>query len=209
MGASSVVRAEGTFITMEYEELLAVPKRALGADGQSSTRRSETASHKCRGFIQDQAIHITEKGMTMKVKEAMTANPVCCVPSDTAQQVAKVMCDQNVGSIPVVKDQQTRELAGIITDRDLCCTVVAQGLDPKSTQIQQYMRQSPVSCREDEDLSNCEKSMQSHQIRRIPVVDNKGCCIGIVSQADLALKDKPDRVSKTVAEISRRHTAAA
>lgn len=197
---------------MEHEELLVAPERLETArtdSRQPSTRRSETASHQMPLFYSRSGNPKSEKGMSMKVKEAMTANPVCCVPSDTVQQVAKVMCDQNVGSIPVVKDQQTRELAGIITDRDLCCTVVAGGLDPKSTQVQQYMRQSPVSCREDEDLSNCEKSMQSHQIRRIPVVDSKGCCIGIVSQADLALKDKPDRVSKTVAEISRRHTVAA
>jgi CBS-domain-containing membrane protein len=47
------------------------------------------------------------------------------------------------------------------------------------------------------------KSGQKHQLRRIPIVDADGACIGIVSQADLALKDKPERVSKTVAEISK------
>ena len=45
--------------------------------------------------------------------------------------------------------------------------------------------------------------MQEHQIRRIPIVDGEGRCIGIVAQADLALKDKPERVSKTVSEISK------
>lgn len=145
----------------------------------------------------------------MKVKEVMTPNPVCCVPTDTAQRLAKMMCDHNVGSIPVVADQQSRKLTGIITDRDLCCSVIAQGLDPKSTSIQQYMRQNPVACREDEDLDGCVKAMQQHQIRRIPVIDNNGRCIGIVAQADLALKEKPAKVSKTVAEISRPHTAAA
>lgn len=145
----------------------------------------------------------------MKVREVMTTDPVCCVPGDSAQQVAKAMCDRNVGAMPVVADQQSRKLIGMITDRDLCCTVVAQGLDPKSTTIQSYMRQNPVSCRDGENLDGCEKAMQSHQIRRIPVVDGDGRCIGIVSQADLALKDKPDKVSKTVAEISRPHGAAA
>ncbi len=48
------------------------------------------------------------------------------------------------------------------------------------------------------------RAMQQHQIRRIPVVDGEGRCIGIVSQADLALKDKQEKVSKTVAEISKR-----
>ncbi|MEA2542726.1 MAG: hypothetical protein QOH35_4092 [Acidobacteriaceae bacterium] len=51
--------------------------------------------------------------------------------------------------------------------------------------------------------------MQKHQIRRIPVVDADGRCIGIVSQADIALKEKPEKVSKTVSEISKSQAAAA
>lgn len=145
----------------------------------------------------------------MKVRDIMTPNPVCCVPSSTAQAAAKIMTKHNVGSVPVVVDQQSRRLVGIITDRDLCCSIVAKGLDPKSTVIEKYMRQNPVSCSEGENLSNCEEAMQKHQIRRIPVVDDDGRCIGIVSQADLALKDKPGKVSKTVTEISRPQSAAA
>jgi CBS domain len=47
------------------------------------------------------------------------------------------------------------------------------------------------------------RAMQEHQIRRIPVVDGDGSCIGIIAQADIALKDQPDRVSMMVTEISR------
>jgi len=145
----------------------------------------------------------------MTVREVMTPNPVCCVPGDTAQSVAKIMCEHNVGSMPVVVDQQSRKLTGIITDRDLCCSIIAQGLDPKNTTIQKYMRQNPVACRDGENLDGCEQAMQQHQIRRIPVVDGDGRCIGIVAQADLALKDRPEKVSKTVADISKpQHIAA-
>ena len=52
-------------------------------------------------------------------------------------------------------------------------------------------------------LRAAERLMQEHQVRRIPVVDAEGRVIGIVSQADLALKDKPERIHKTVAEISK------
>jgi len=113
------------------------------------------------------------------------------------------MCDQNVGSIPVVMDQDSRKLVGVITDRDLCCSVVANGLDPKATPIEKFMTLNPVTCREGENVENCERLMQEHQIRRIPIVDADDRVIGIVAQADLALKDKPERVSKTVAEISK------
>lgn len=72
-----------------------------------------------------------------------------------------------------------------------------------STAIANFMTLSPVSCRDGDNLDECERAMQEHQIRRIPVVDGEGRCIGIVSQADLALKEKPEKVSKTLAEISK------
>jgi CBS domain-containing protein len=139
----------------------------------------------------------------MKIREAMSPNPVCCLPTDSAQRVARTMCDHNVGSIPVVLDQDSRKLVGVITDRDLCCSVIANGLDPKSVTIEKFMTLNPVTCREGENLDNCERLMQEHQIRRMPIVDADDHVIGIVAQADLALKDNPERVSKTVAEISK------
>jgi len=139
----------------------------------------------------------------MKVKEAMSVNPACCTPNDTAQSVAKMMCDLNVGSIPVVVDHQSRALVGVITDRDLCCRVLAQGLDATSTRIQEFVTYNPAVCRDGENLEQCERLMQEHQVRRIPVVNKDNHVIGIVSQADLALKDKAERVHKTVAEISK------
>jgi CBS domain-containing protein len=139
----------------------------------------------------------------MKIREIMTPGPVCCTPEDTAQKVAKILRDQNIGSVPVVLDQQSRTLLGMITDRDLCCSTVADGLDPKTTKIEKLISLSPVSCRDGENIDACERLMQEYQIRRIPVVDGEGRCIGIVAQADLALREKPEKVSKTVAEISK------
>jgi CBS domain-containing protein len=139
----------------------------------------------------------------MKVREVMTTNPVCCMPNDSAQKVARIFREKQIGSLPVVADMQSNKLIGMITDRDLCCSVVADGLDPKSTTIEKFISLNPVTCRDGENLDKCERAMQEHQIRRIPVVDAEGTCIGIVSQADLALKDKPEKVSKTVAEISK------
>ena len=139
----------------------------------------------------------------MKIRDMMTANPICCVPTDSAQRVARMMCAESVGSSPVVMDQESRRLVGVITDRDLCCSVVADGLDPKATLIEKFMTLNPITCREEENVETCEGLMQEHQIRRIPIVDTHDHLIGIVAQADLALRDKPERVSKTVAETSR------
>lgn len=145
----------------------------------------------------------------MKVREVMSRNPACCTPNDSVQTVAKIMRDRSVGAVPVVADEQSRVLIGIITDRDFCCSIVADGLDPKSTKIGKFISVNPISCRDGENIERCERLMQDHQVRRVPVVDEKGSVIGIVSQADLAMHDKPERVSRTVAEISRPDKAPA
>ena len=139
----------------------------------------------------------------MKVREVMSPNPACCTPNDSAQTVAKIMRDRSVGAVPVVADEQSRVLIGIITDRDFCCSIVADGLDPQGTTIEKFISANPISCRDGENVERCERLMQDHQVRRVPVVDEKGSVIGIVSQADLALHDKAERVSRTLAEISR------
>ena len=139
----------------------------------------------------------------MKVREVMTRDPVCCIPEDTAQKVAQMLCDQDIGSMPVVLDQSSRKLVGFITDRDLCCKVLAKGLDSVTTTIDRIFSLKSISCRECENIHACEELMQRHQVRRIPVLDVEGCVIGIVSQADLALKEAPERVSRTLAEISK------
>jgi len=102
-----------------------------------------------------------------------------------------------------VADRDSCRLLGVVTDRDICIALVANGLDSRTTTIEKLFTESPVTVREGENLDKAERAMQEHQIRRIPVVDADGRCIGIVAQADLALKDKPEKVSKTVAEISK------
>ena len=139
----------------------------------------------------------------MKVRDIMTANPVCCLPSDSAQAVAQMMCQSNIGSVPVVTNYESRTLTGMITDRDLCCSVVAQNLNSASTAIVRLMRADPIACGPDDGLDHCERLMQMHQVRRVPVIDQNGRCIGIVAQADLALAMGPQDFHQTVAAISR------
>lgn len=91
----------------------------------------------------------------------------------------------------------------MITDRDLCCSIVSNALIPKTTPVQKFISLDTVKCRDGEDVEKCERAMQEHQIRRIPIVDGDYHVIGIVAQADLALKDNAEKVSKTVTEISK------
>lgn len=139
----------------------------------------------------------------MRVHEIMTREPICCLAEDTAQAVAKLLRQEDVGSIPVISDASSRRLVGIITDRDLVCRMVCEGLDASTTAIEAFMTRDPVSCRAEQSLDSCEKLMQVHQIRRIPVVDKQGRCVGIVSQADVARFGQAERVQKIITEISR------
>ena len=139
----------------------------------------------------------------MRVQEVMSRQPVCCLSRDTAQVVAKILRDEDIGSLPVVSDRSLAHLEGIITDRDLVCRVISEGLNPQTTTIEAFITRNPVTCRPEQSLESCEKLMQTHQIRRIPVVDKNGCCVGILSQADVARSEAADKVHKTLAEISR------
>jgi CBS domain-containing protein len=139
----------------------------------------------------------------MLVKEIMSRDLVWCTPSDTAQTAAKLMKDRGVGALPVVSDGISRKLEGIVTDRDLCCTIVAGAQLAEATRIADVMTQRPVTCAPENAIEDCEKLMQKHQIRRIPVIDAQGRCVGMVAQADIALHAPAGAVATTLAEISK------
>ena len=139
----------------------------------------------------------------MLVKEVMSKNLVWCTPSDTAQTAAKLMKDRGVGALPVVSEDVSKKLEGIVTDRDLCCTVVAGAQLAEATRVGEVMTSGPVTCAPENTLDDCERLMQKHQVRRIPVIDAQGHCVGIVAQADIALHAPAGLVAKTLAEISK------
>jgi CBS domain-containing protein len=140
----------------------------------------------------------------------MTKDPACCVPTDTAARVAKVMKMENVGSLPVCESRKTRKLIGIVTDRDLALHVVAEERDASSTLVQDVMTKEPITCRAQDNLDKAVDGMQSHQVRRVPVTDQNGLLIGIIAQADIATRScSPEVTAETVEEISRPSSARA
>jgi CBS domain-containing protein len=144
----------------------------------------------------------------MKCSEVMTKDPVCCLSTDTVDKAAQLMRDENVGPIPVVADQQTKKLIGIITDRDLALKVVAEARDAKSTRVDDVMTTGIVACREGDDFENALKAMEEHQVRRIPVIDENDHIVGIIAQADIATRvGKAKKTAEMVEEISKPTTA--
>jgi CBS domain-containing protein len=139
-----------------------------------------------------------------KCDEAMTKDPICCLPNDTTAKAAQLMKSGNIGSIPVIENEQTKKLVGIVTDRDLTLKIVAEGRDAKSTRVDAVMTRKVVTCRADDDLQKALDAMSEHQLRRLPVVDNDNNILGIIAQADVATRvNQPEKTATMVKEISR------
>lgn len=118
----------------------------------------------------------------MKAREIMTSSPSCCSPSDSLQDVARSMRDNDCGAVPVVDNGC---VVGIITDRDLAVRALAGGKSADA-KVGDVITSDPCCCTPEADLREVEKIMADNQVRRVPVIDADGCCVGIIAQADLA-----------------------
>ena len=139
--------------------------------------------------------------MEKRAREVMTPDPACCTPTTTLDQVAKMMIQSDCGEIPVldVDDQ----VIGVVTDRDIVCRLVAEGKNPMAYTAETCMTHLVVTVTENTPVDQVIATMEKHQIRRIPVVDDQGACTGIISQADLAWKRPKNQVGDLLREISR------
>jgi CBS domain-containing protein len=139
--------------------------------------------------------------MATLARDVMTTEPSCCTAAATLDQVAKLMVQNDCGEIPV--EDRAEKLIGVITDRDIVCRVVADGKNPMAHTAEQYMTQPVISVTPETPLGEIMNTMESHQIRRLPVVDAQGCVVGIIAQADLAWTGREHDVAELVREVSR------
>ena len=120
----------------------------------------------------------------MKVKDCMCTDVCCVKPETKINEVAKLMCQNHIGSIPICDNNNC--LCGIITDRDIILRGVACGKDVNSTPISDIMSCNVCSCDENDSIEKAEKTMSQNQIRRLPVCDENKHVIGIITLGDLA-----------------------
>jgi CBS domain-containing protein len=127
----------------------------------------------------------------MLVSKVMTANPTCCIPSDTAHTAAIIMRDEDTGIVPIVERKGSAKVIGVVTDRDLCIGVIAngpagsEGVNPATLPVNNFMSTQVVYCGESDDLERVLDLMQENQVRRVLVVDDQNTIKGVVSMADL------------------------
>jgi CBS domain-containing protein len=141
--------------------------------------------------------------MHMRALEIMTPDPACCTPNTRLPQIARLMISIDCGEIPVVDDLETRNLVGVITDRDIVCRAVAYDRIPEDVRASEVMSSPVIAVSEDADIQECYEKMEQHQIRRIPVLDHQGRISGIIAQADIALQSGIRETAEIVKDISR------
>ena len=137
----------------------------------------------------------------MRAIELMSRNPATCSPDTAIERAAHLMERHDCGCLPVV-DNGTGRLVGVITDRDIAIRAVGHGKLPQS-HVGDIMSTDLVCCHPVDDSEAVQRIMAERQVRRVPVVDDDGICVGIIAQADLALHNLPDHdVAQTVEKIS-------
>jgi CBS-domain-containing membrane protein len=111
-----------------------------------------------------------------------------------------MMIQNNCGEIPVI-DSSDRPV-GVVTDRDIVCRAVAEGKNPGAHTAESVMSAPVVTVRPDTRIEEVIATMQRHQIRRVPVVDDGGGCMGIVAQADIATEGAPRLAGELLRDVS-------
>ena len=138
----------------------------------------------------------------MKAREIMTADPRTVTPDTALQEVARLMQQEDVGIIPVV-EAGGRNLLGVVTDRDIALRVVGEGRDGKTVKVSDVMSSNVRTCKQDDSVDDIMDLMGKEQLRRIPIVDERGALVGIVAQADVVRQAKNDKkAERTVEKIS-------
>jgi CBS domain-containing protein len=138
----------------------------------------------------------------MKVQDIMTGEPRSLTPESTAREAAQLMKEMDAGVVPIVESASSRKLVGVVTDRDLAIRLVAEGRDASCPISEVMSAGSLATCGPTDDVDRVMETMSREQVRRIPIVDERGSLVGIVAQADIVRKADDKKAERTVEDIS-------
>ena len=139
----------------------------------------------------------------MKIQDIMSAEPSTVTPDTPITEAARLMKEHNIGMLPVVESEGSRRLVGVVTDRDITILHVAEG-HLSDCPVREAMTDNVSTAKADENIDRVMTLMAQEQVRRIPIVDERGDLVGVVSQADIVLESGDDKkAEQTVEQISR------
>ena len=140
----------------------------------------------------------------MKAQDIMSRNPSCVTPDTSIVDAARLMKDENVGVVPVVESENSKKLVGVLTDRDIAVRAVAEGRDSANTSVGHIMTSDVRTTAPTDSIKEVMQLMGTEQVRRVPVVDERGALVGIIAQADIVLEAKDNKeAEKTIEKISQ------
>lgn len=146
-------------------------------------------------------VPLLDKEIDMRVRDIMTVRPVTADLDTPLRDVARRMADFRCGEIPITEGAR---LVGVVTDRDIACRAVALGKDPATTMASEVMTKTPATVAPDEALNVAISLMEDLQVRRLPVVDEDGAIVGIISMTDISLYAPRRKAGTLLREVSRR-----
>ncbi len=134
-----------------------------------------------------------------RCREIMTNDVKTANRESSLQEVAALMRDGDMGSIPIV---EAGKLVGIVTDRDIVVRATADGKSV-STRVGDVMTTDIFSIKADDFVFEAIRLMGDKQVRRVPVTNETGELAGIIAMADVALETEDEReIAETLEEIS-------
>lgn len=123
----------------------------------------------------------------MKVLDVMSRDVETVPAAATVQEAALQMAEGDYGAVLVTEGAA---LAGILTDRDIILRSVVEGLDVTRTSVRRIMSSTLFTCRAEDDVAEAFRAMSERQVRRLPVLDDEGTLVGIVTMSDLARHER-------------------
>jgi len=133
----------------------------------------------------------------------MSRDVACCTKDTSLADVARLMRQCDCGEIPVCESESSKKLVGVLTDRDIVLRTLADGEDPFQMAAGDIMSEPVVTVSPDASVEEAAQKMQQHQIRRLPVADANGMCVGMVAQADLARSASEQQAGQVVKQVSQ------
>lgn len=139
----------------------------------------------------------------MKARDIMHRDATCIPADETLDRAAQVMRNQDVGALPICNNDR---LIGMLTDRDIVVRCVAEGRDPARVRVGDLAQGTPRWVDGDADVRDVLQIMESHQIKRLPVIDQASKrLIGMICESDLAKNIDDKQLARFVASIAVPH----
>jgi CBS domain-containing protein len=142
----------------------------------------------------------------MLCSELMKTDVRCAKPSDTVAEVAEQMRDRNIGFVPVC--DESGQLRGVVTDRDLAIRVLAERISGESTLVEEVMTAEAITCRATDDLQIAERLMSQYKKSRMMCTDDAGKLTGVISLSDIAEVEQHGRAAAVLRSVAQREGSA-